>query len=96
MTGISVGTKVHVEREGQRLPGVVLSHAFASHGIYDLYTLRIAEYSHLTQRWQVSLYGPVQSHKLTRRETHVPELDPDERRKRHLQRVPEWVWQLQG
>jgi hypothetical protein len=94
MKGISVGTKVHVETGGRSLPGVVVSREFASNGIYDLYTLRIAEYSQVTRRWQVSRYGPVQAHKLTRRETHVPGLDLDERHR--LQRVPEWAWHLQG
>jgi len=35
MTGRSVGVKVHVEMGGRSLPGVVVSHAFASNGRYD-------------------------------------------------------------
>jgi hypothetical protein len=93
MTGISKGTKVYAERGERWFPGVIISHHFASSGMYDLFTLRIAEYSQATQGWQLSEYGPVSSSRLTKRETHIPGLDLDE--KSHPQRVPQWVWQLQ-
>ncbi len=78
MTKISIGAKVQVEIGGRLIPGVILFHHFASNGAYDLYMLRVAEYSHITQRWQISEYGPVQSCKLTKRRTVVPELDQGE------------------
>jgi len=93
MVSISRGTKVQVEVGGRWIPGVVLSHHFASDETYDLYMLRVAEYSQVTQRWQVSSYGPVQSRRLMRRETVVPELDQEE--KSHSESVPRWVEQLE-
>jgi hypothetical protein len=94
MRGISVGTKVHAHVGGQLLPGVVVSHSFASTETYDLYWLRVAEYSEMTQRWQVSRSGPVLASNLTRRETHVPGLDLGEETRRRSQPIPEWVRQL--
>jgi hypothetical protein len=94
MTGISLGTKVNVEIQGQLLPGVIVSHHFASIRMYDLYTLRIAEYNQQAQAWRIVKYGPVPSHRLTMRETHVPLLDRDERRRRRLPKVPTWAWEI--
>jgi len=93
MTGISRGTKVNVDIGGRLIPGVVLFHSFASMKAHDLYHLRIAEYHPITQTWHFSDYGPVQSHKLTPRETHIPGLDLQESR-HHRQSVPYWVRQL--
>lgn len=93
---ISRGTKVQVNRGGQWIPGVVLFHHFASHRAFDLYRLRVAEYSQTTQRWQVSEYGPVQSRKLISRETIIPELDQDEDAKGRPLTFPQWVELLQG
>jgi hypothetical protein len=91
---ISVGAKVYVEAGSQILPGVIASHHFASNRVYDLYTVRIATYNQQRQAWHVSVYGPVQHHKLTMRETHVPVLDQGV--KHCLGAVPQWVQQLQG
>jgi len=91
---ISAGTKVHVEVRGQVLPAVVVFHHFASTGVYDLYTLRIAEYSSSGQGWFVSEYGPVPSCKLVRRETHVPALDLELKTRQDLMPIPAWVRQL--
>lgn len=96
MTKISVGAKVQVEVGGQLLPGVVLFHHFASNRAFDLYMLRVAEYSQTMQRWQISEYGPVQSHKLTSRKTTIPELDQDENAKSRTFTFPQWVDLLQG
>lgn len=93
---ISRGTKVRVNMGGQLLPGVVVFHHFASNRAYDLYTLRIAEYSQTMQKWQVSEYGPVQSPKLTSRETIIPELDQAEHAKSQMFTFPQWVELLQG
>jgi hypothetical protein len=96
MTRISVGTRVQVEMGERLIPGVVLFHHFASNRAYDLYTLRVAEYCQTMQRWQVSEYGPVQSCKLTRRETIIPELDQDGNTKDQTFTLPQWVELLQG
>ena len=95
MIGISTGTKVHADIRGRLVPAVVLSHSFASGQTYDLYHLRIAEYDVIRQAWHFSDYGPVQAHRLMRRETHIPGLDEPERKARQGS-VPGWVRQLQG
>jgi hypothetical protein len=94
MIGISKGTKVHADIGGRLVPAVVLFHSFASTRSHDLYHLRIAEFNPITQTWHFSDYGPVQSHKLTRRETHIPGLDQEERKPKQAP-VPGWVRQLQ-
>ena len=94
MASISRGTKVYTEMRGQLVPAVVLFHSFASIRAHDLYHLRIAEFNPITQTWHFSDYGPVQSHKLTPRETHIPGLDQEERKGGQAP-VPNWVRQLQ-
>lgn len=91
---ISAGTKVHVEVRGQVLPAVVVFHHFASTGIYDLYTLRVAKYGPGEQGWLISEYGPVSSCKLAKRETHVPALDLEPKKRYDLMPIPAWVQQL--
>lgn len=91
---ISVGAKVYVEAGSQILPGVVASHQFASNRVYDLYIVRVAWYDQQRQAWLVSEYGPVQHHRLTKRETYVPVLDQNRRHRPEV--VPQWVRQLQG
>jgi hypothetical protein len=93
---ISVGSKVRVKMGGQLIPGVVLFHHFASNRAFDLYMLRVAEYSQTTQRWQISEYGPVQPHKLASRETIIPELDQAKDAKSRTLPFPQWVELLQG
>ena len=91
---MSVGAKVYVEAGSQIIPGVVASHQFASNRVYDLYMVRVAWYDQLRQAWLVSEYGPVQHHRLTKREMHVPVLDQGVDRRPRA--VPRWAQQLQG
>jgi hypothetical protein len=95
MTRISKGTKVHVAIGGRSVPGVVISHSFASNGMYDLYMVRIAEYGEARGRYIISEYGPVQSERLTQREMVLPELDRENERVRYRRKGPEWVQRLQ-
>jgi hypothetical protein len=93
MRGISTGTKVHADIGGRLVPAVVLSHSFASVRAYDLYHLRIAEYDVIRQTWHISDYGPVQAHRLIRRQTYIPGLDQEERKAGQAP-VPRWVREL--
>jgi len=93
--GIGRGVKVNVKIGGALIPGIILFQSFASTGTCDLYMVRIARYSQVMQTWLVSDYGPVQSSKLTRRQTYIPELDLDEQQSHHRSISESAVQQIQ-
>lgn len=73
---VRVGAKVSLKKGTTLIPAVVVKTAFASTGDYLLCWLRVAQRNALDgDAWYVSEIGPVQSHKLVRRPTTIPELD---------------------
>jgi hypothetical protein len=73
---VSVGAKVFLAQGKEHVPAVILKTGFASTGDYLLCWLRVAQRNALNGgAWLVSEVGPVQSHKLTKRGTTIPELD---------------------
>jgi hypothetical protein len=77
-----IGAKVYVKlpKSKELTPAIVVETAYMYHGPYKQCRIKIAQYSHLSCEWVISIYRkPVQSDKLKVRKEVIAALDcPEE------------------